>query len=75
MPKAKINHIGVEDLQKVILDLLDNNFRWQEIIEQTGLTEDRCRDIQTLFFTLVNGETGPDIPWSRSRLKDEKGPL
>lgn len=41
------------ELEAALVDVLDGNFRWYEIQENTGLSDERCKEIQELFSTAL----------------------
>ena len=50
----RINQLGlrVSELGEALFDVLDGNYAWYEIKGQTGLTEERCKEIEALFLEL-----------------------
>ena len=50
--KARI--LETSELENVIIDLLDGNSAWYEIRYYTGLSKDRCIEIEQLYNSLCN---------------------
>ena len=46
--------ISKEELIKVVAELLDSNYNWQEIQEFTGLPEERCKEIENIGKKCIN---------------------
>ena len=48
--KIALHKVGydIETLEIALMDLLDGNSEWYDIYENTGLDEDRCREIANL---------------------------
>ena len=36
----------IEDLESSLIDVLDGNSKWYEIKAQTGLSDERCKEIE-----------------------------
>lgn len=41
------------ELEKVIFDLLDGNYSYSDIQKQTGLSEERCKEIEMLYHKIA----------------------
>jgi hypothetical protein len=52
--KAKENKIKI--LEEALTDLLDGQSNWYEIKRQTGLSEERCKEIENLHIRIMNHE-------------------
>ena len=39
----------LKELEAAIFDLLDGNYEWYDIKADTGLSEERCREIEALY--------------------------
>ena len=47
MSESKVTYI--EEIESAFIDLLNGNHSWYEIQENTGLSDDRCKEISSLF--------------------------
>jgi hypothetical protein len=43
-------------LREVVIGLLDGNSDWREIQKQTGLSEERCKEIEDIYLALTQGD-------------------
>lgn len=43
------NKVPYEILEQALIDVLDGNSQWYEIQEHTGLSDERCQEIQRIF--------------------------
>lgn len=43
----------IENLEAALIDVLDGNSKWYEIQKNTGLSEERCKEIEAFFQNLV----------------------
>ena len=43
----------IEDLESALIDVLDGNSKWYEIKAQTGLSDERCKEIEHFFKNTV----------------------
>jgi len=43
----------LDEVEAALIDVLDGNSAWYEIQHNTGLSDERCKDIETLFDTVL----------------------
>jgi len=44
----------IDDLEAAFIDVLDGDHRWYDIQSATGLSEERCKEIEKLFCTVLD---------------------
>jgi hypothetical protein len=45
---------NVDDLEAALIDVLDGNSKWYDIQNATGLSEERCIEIEELYWTVLD---------------------
>jgi hypothetical protein len=43
----------IDDLESALIDILDGSTAWYDIQYNTGLSEDRCKEIEKLFYLVL----------------------
>lgn len=49
MNEDKLNGYTAEEWMFALLDILDGNSYWHDIMYQTGLSEERCKEIEKMY--------------------------
>ena len=45
---------NVDDLEAALIDVLDGNSKWYDIQNATGLSKERCKEIEELYWTILD---------------------
>jgi hypothetical protein len=50
MKKGSLDDL--EEVESAFIDVLDGNEQWHTIQENTGLSEERCKEIESIYHTV-----------------------
>lgn len=62
----------IQELQITLLDILDGNSAWYEIQYFTGLSDERCKEIESLYGKVLSEVRDDWLKFHRERREDDK---